>query len=334
MNDFEPVTVVTIATGGRQKGAISNIPTANILTPCNNCMITKFQAGLIHMDGTSANLDTGLMLHHMVLLNGGHGERTKDATCGNNPLSLPHVDVKTVSATTERIWSSGNERTIGDLTQSDKSKYGYYVGPKDKFGLITELMNMNMDKQEAYLTLTYEYVEGLPGPDWTMVKPIWLDVNQCSTSEVSWPGAKEKKPEQKFSLTAKDWKFNFAGRLHGAAGHIHDAGTDVEMIVNGKTVCDSKFLYGTKPEFTEKTDPSMGTNATGNAMGGMKHISQASICYNFGSFVQGDKLGLKANYDATLHMPMTRDGEPGDVMGIAIIFAENEAWKTGYQPPK
>jgi hypothetical protein len=76
----------------------------------------------------------------------------------------------------------------------------------------------------------------------------------------------------------------------------------------------------------------MGTNCTGNAMGGMKHISEASTCYNFGRFKSGDTLGLKANYDSSLHMPMTRDGEPGDVMGIAISFATNDEWGKGYQP--
>jgi hypothetical protein len=62
--------------------------------PCSDCLITWMQAGLIYPNGTYANANTGMWLHHVVLTN----TARPAAVCG-------------FSNGGERFFASGNERT-------------------------------------------------------------------------------------------------------------------------------------------------------------------------------------------------------------------------------
>ena len=64
--------------------------------PCTDCLITWMQADLHYVNGTSANANTGLWLHHTVLANTGQ----KDLICPEGP---------------QRFFASGNERTEIDI---------------------------------------------------------------------------------------------------------------------------------------------------------------------------------------------------------------------------
>jgi hypothetical protein len=67
------------------------------LKPCVDCYITSLRAGLEYPNGTIANSDTGMWLHHAVLYDFGR----KDLTCPDLPY---------------RFFASGNERTPLDMT--------------------------------------------------------------------------------------------------------------------------------------------------------------------------------------------------------------------------
>jgi hypothetical protein len=79
--------------------------TTNIQMPCTDCFITGFLGSLELLDGTVANANTGMWLHHVVFIN---INRT-DTTCPKYP---------------DRFMASGNERTPLDLTA------GGYVEPR------------------------------------------------------------------------------------------------------------------------------------------------------------------------------------------------------------
>jgi hypothetical protein len=59
------------------------------------------QAGLVYPNGAYANVNTGMLLHHVVLQSLGK----PDAACGNKTGG-------------ERFFASGNERTIIDICAS------------------------------------------------------------------------------------------------------------------------------------------------------------------------------------------------------------------------
>jgi hypothetical protein len=50
------------------------------------------------------------------------------------------------------------------------------------------------------------------------------------------------------------------------------------------------------------------------------HVSDAGICYNFGTIKVGDKMQLTAYYDGNLHPQMKRKGGLDPIMGISIVY--------------
>lgn len=72
---------------------------ANMALPCQDCFITNFVAGLEYPNGSYANADTGLWLHHVLIAN----LYGKDASCPDG-------------GEFERSFAAGNERSRADLT--------------------------------------------------------------------------------------------------------------------------------------------------------------------------------------------------------------------------
>jgi hypothetical protein len=70
----------------------------DITMPCKDCLITYMVAGLEYPNGSYANADTGMWLHHTVLMD----TAKNDTVCS---LGIAN-----------RFFASGNERTIFDLT--------------------------------------------------------------------------------------------------------------------------------------------------------------------------------------------------------------------------
>lgn len=66
----------------------------NVKLGCKNCTITFMQAGLEYPNGTYANANTSLWLHHVVLYN----HNNLDTVCGSEEPG-------------ERFFASGNERS-------------------------------------------------------------------------------------------------------------------------------------------------------------------------------------------------------------------------------
>jgi len=79
---------------------MKNFVDRNATMPCYDCLITWFQADLVYPDGTIANADTGMWLHHTVLTNGGKN------------------DVRGCKYDGERFLASGNERTLVDISMN------------------------------------------------------------------------------------------------------------------------------------------------------------------------------------------------------------------------
>jgi hypothetical protein len=65
--------------------------------PCQDCFVTYLRMGLEHADGRTADADTGMWLHHGVLVN----RNQTDAVCGN---------------VGQRFAASGNERTAIEIS--------------------------------------------------------------------------------------------------------------------------------------------------------------------------------------------------------------------------
>jgi hypothetical protein len=180
------------------------------------------------------------------------------------------------------------------------------------------LMNQSAEDKIVYVTMSYDYVDSIR-KDWGEVRPVWFDVAQCAFSEVFPP-----KQDGQFTVTASPWVANINGKVIGMAGHAHDGGTNVRVLVDEKPACNSVASYGTSPEFVQKILP-----AGGHSHGGaMEHISKMTMCSPENGLgvlevKKGQKWVLKADYDYGKFKGMTnKRGTQDTIMGIAMMYVE------------
>jgi hypothetical protein len=196
-------------------GMIHNQLRFAVPRPCSDCYITSFTPNLVYADGSTATMDTGPMLHHVVFTS----QFRQDATCSGTWLGLAG----------ERFFASGNERT----KIAFPSGYGYRVRWYDSWNMLVDLMNHSTSDKTVYVQVTYTY-----RPSWESVqrvRPVWLDIDQCGDSEYSIPSG--------YSDTHRDWTVNVPGKLVAMVGHVHGHGVAVEATNEsrgGATLCRSE----------------------------------------------------------------------------------------------
>jgi hypothetical protein len=281
-----------------QEGMIKNSFRFGVPKPCNNCYITGMEANLKYADGRTANIDTGMWLHHMVLFQTGKA----DATC-------PATGVGLIG---QRFFASGNERSGVQSLPG----YGYQVGgAANTWVLIADLMNSNMQAKTVSIEMTFQWVpQSTPGME--PVTPVWLDVNQCLTSEVP-----ARTGSYSYTYT---WPSTIAAKLLGVGGHVHDGGTYLSIKNTGTAarprndlLCNSVARYG-GPGYEQPMDHNDGMDH-GSAMA---HISGMSLCMAadanqpVGTVAVGDRIQINAYYDTNLHAQ--HGSHP--VMGIAVAY--------------
>jgi len=152
------------------KGTLFNLPDTEVERPCQGeCTVLTQQAGLEYPNGTNANIDSGLWLHHMVGFI--KGPTRWDPTCYGWP-SGPHLGIGGTASTSERMMASGNERAFLDYSTNPTGS-GYHLNGQDKFAYLVDLMNMNMNSNVVYVTMVYDYLEGPLPQGWLDVKTVW-----------------------------------------------------------------------------------------------------------------------------------------------------------------
>jgi hypothetical protein len=246
-----------------------------------------------------------------------------DATCLTAPRSLPHLAVGATPKNSERFLSSGNERMPIVLLSSASShqKAGYHLRKTDSFKFLVDLMNMNMEDRVVYLTLTYDLVDGALPTGWMDVKPVWLDAENCASSDVD--------PPQEtgiFALTSKPWTPNFEGEVLSLGGHLHDGGSHLEvMATNSSSVCTSEAKYAENFKYVFKDFAN--TAMMGGDHVAEKHISSMSWCGHSNALPKVKTLKkdqswmLKGNYDYDrFEGNKDRNGKQDHIMAISIVY--------------
>jgi hypothetical protein len=164
--------------------------------PCVNCRITDIVPNLVYTDGTTANLNNGMMLHHFVLTN----PANRDSTCPGKGVGLLG----------ERFFAAGNERTHNHLP----TPYGYHNN-RSTWTLIYHLVNKSNVSKTVNIEVVYRY---RPVSATQPTTPIWLDIDgagdSCGDSEYTIPVG--------YSNTTVDWTSTLEGRFLGLGGHLHD----------------------------------------------------------------------------------------------------------------
>jgi hypothetical protein len=263
-------------------GAITNQIVQNIKKPCTGCTIIGVTPDLVYQDGTKATISQGPMMHHSMFSAQSSGK--SDVTCaGKGPGLLG-----------ERFFASGDERTPVDLTSLP---YGYKVNSTETWNMVFDLMNWATTSKTVKIRMTWKYATGTDHTSRAALRPVWLDIAQCSLNSYYSPG---------FGLQDAhyDWKSTFGGKLIAAAGHIHDHGVNIE-VTNESTkslLCNSVAGYG---------------GAGYETPDGRKHVSSMGVCTGnpISTISKGNTIRLHSIYNIG-------EGHHAveDAMGIAIIY--------------
>ena len=170
-------------------GQIHNVP-LSVPAPCTNCRITDMVPNLVFDgSGATANLDNGLMLHHVVLFN--------PAQTGIGcPISEP-------------FFGAGNERTHLHLP----TPFGY-TNTSANWNMITHVVN----KSPTPRTVNFEVIfRERPLAETADTRPLWLDIDSICAG-----GDSEYTIPTGYSDSHVNWTSPVTGRIIGMAGHLHD----------------------------------------------------------------------------------------------------------------
>jgi hypothetical protein len=283
----KPYTVAAATGPGHHQSGVNTPVEWAIPKPCGDCYITRAVPRLMRPDGTEANLDTGLMLHHFAQFNSG----AVDVRCGTAPSQL-----------LGEIWfNGGNERTQG----WSPAGTGYRVRPTDVWSQLFEVMNMNATEQQVVFEMTYHWVPAST-PGMHALKPVWIDVTDtCANSEF---------PAGVGRYSRKNtWTVTVPGRIMGMASHLHDGGTHTVLrnLTTGAVLCDSQAHYG-----GSGYEPPDGGHHGASHLSSVDQCAARSKSEPVAVIARGDVLEIEAFYDADAH-----PHEPGEpVMGVFFLF--------------
>jgi hypothetical protein len=163
--------------------------------------------------------------------------------------------------------------------------------------MLAELMNMSMHTQTVQVKVTYYYLPA--SSNVRPVTPLWLDENNCHSSDYAIPAGHSDKV----------WNYKVpaagAGEIVAIGGHLHDYGTHISLTdtTTGKLICNSKARYGQIPAY-------------------QKNIDYMSGCIGRPLTVirTGDTLRLNSYYNS----PVAENS----VMGIMMAYVDVGAFKT------
>ena len=188
---YGPFTIPA-ATSPSQPGQLHNATTTEPAPPCAPaCRITDMMPELIFTDGTTANMQQGILLHHFVFFN-----PANQALACTNPMSEP-------------FWGSGNERTPLHLP----SPYGY-ENTSANWSMLTHLVNLNTQAKNVYVQVVYRT---RPLSETQPTRPVWLDIDNFCNG-----GNSEYTIQPGYSDTHVDWTSTVDARVINTWGHLHD----------------------------------------------------------------------------------------------------------------
>ena len=241
-------------------------------SPSVDGYITSMDATVIDANGNPEPA-SHTMLHHIVFMKLG----APDYTCRTLPV--------------QRFYAAGEEHSQIALP----SGYGYPNKGSDHWAMLYMLMNHHALASTVWIEYRVHYVTD---EQLTAVKPVWLDVRDCGSSEFDVPGTGG--PGSTFT---EKWDFTMpeGGRIVAAGGHLHGGavGLDVTDTTCGRSLYSSLPTWGGAPVFPVMHEP------------GPTHMSSLTSSEGI-PFAAGDTLRLSATYDDS--RPHVR------AMGISIAY--------------
>jgi hypothetical protein len=146
---------------------------------------------------------------------------------------------------------------------------------------------MVTNRTRRYIAAEYEYIQGKPqGTEDVSVTDF--NVNSCTGFLNA--GYRPPNGEAQFNKTSPSFIISKEGTILHAMGHLHDGGTNIQLLINGRIVCDSKATYGGEQGTLETEDGKK-----------WETISSMTACRDPIPVKTGDVITMVSMYDTALH---------------------------------
>jgi hypothetical protein len=202
---YGPYTIPAASSSNNMLGEAHNQIVTNLTPPCTNCRITDIVPTLVFSnDGvtptSTANLDDGVMLHHVVMTD---PSKTDQGCTGGFPLG-------------QRFFAAGNERSHTHLP----SNYGFDQGTST-WDMVYHLANRTTAQQTVYVQVVYRW-RATSANDSRPATPVWLDIDGCGFTGFGTTGDSDYTIPTGYSDAHSSWTSTLSGYVITIGGHQHD----------------------------------------------------------------------------------------------------------------
>jgi hypothetical protein len=302
---------------------------------CNDCTILRARALVTDEAGASMGIGSGVYLHH-VIVSPLDQKSIPDpwGVCEGVKLQLPKLPpgVKIPNLNSFLIVQGVENFTTWYTTKDGNFDSGYQIPKTERSALNVltgEFVNYGKDIAKVYVTMEYDYVDGIKGGDAFMSllsvlgknfifihSKLFILSNELTRqgcSLTAGPSAAglgfRVNPSGVESKSSRNFTIQFPGTIINARAHMHDGGSALKLFINEQLECESFARYG-------GTEQSQMVSADGKKW---ETISSMSECEKPLKVKKGDKLRMVADFDTVKH-PLRSSGEmDAEEMGIYFM---------------
>jgi len=199
---------------------------------CTSCTVLSARFKLTYEDGSEANPDNGLYIHHIISYD---TSKTLNKVISGCEGGLPG----TFAPFIDRGEDSGDTETIF-TTADGKYNSGFHM-KNPKIMMQYDIVHYKDVARKFFINLEMEYVDGIVGQDAAHT------LKTVTCNPVSNPRVNAGGPS-----TTTSPRMNVASNatIVWARGHLHAGGVNAQLMVNGKSACTSLPTYNSKNVIT------------------------------------------------------------------------------------
>jgi hypothetical protein len=232
-------------------------------------------------------------LHHAVWVN----PTKQDMTCEGFEIG------NGISVDVDRFFATGKERTKVVFPEG----YGYYwnngtaYGQPNPFWFLAAHLDGMHGSSETFIRLNLDFIPEAEAAGMIDVKPVWLDVRNCSQDPVY---DVVRRPARRTHKEVWPYAMPEAGRFISMGGHLHDGGK--RLVLRNRTT--RSHIFTSRGVYGMRSDPWYLTGMTSTS--GLPGVPVAA----------GDELVLTSVYDSTHRWKPGSRYSWRDVMGIMVGY--------------
>jgi Stress up-regulated Nod 19 len=287
---------------------------------CSNCTVSWGKAMLYSDDGRRATVDEDVYEHHVVIM-----DMSKQRG-GGMPFYFCKGQVGLLgNVPASGFIISGNDEAKNMFTPHNGTQFfksGYKLGARSQQFLQAELINYKHTDQKVYIVLEYEYTQHATDPKRTESGAGIADtaVSLFSVTGCQAPDYQRDPTKTQYETKIEPVPIPMDGWILNSKGHLHDGGDRIELLLNGKVICDSHAVYGKRK-----------TTDSGQAW---EVITEMEQCPTPIRVKKGDLLSMKSYYDVVKHPARhthssTKGDDMADEMGVFFLNFAGSNQTTG-----